>query len=57
MINFFDSFEKKHYEFQEKYDHEVEHGLDKEMQKKWDQRIDCMLENYQNSYLCEYYKV
>ena len=57
VIDFFDSFEKKHYEFQEKYDHEVDHGLDKEMQKKWDQRIDCMLENYQNSYLCEYNKV
>ena len=57
VIEFFDSFEKEHHEFQDKYDHEVDHGLNKEMQKKWDQTIECMLKNYQNNYLCEYNKV
>ncbi len=54
VINFFNSFEQKHAEFQERYDQEVQHGIDKNKQIQWDEKIKCMLENHLNDNLCEF---
>jgi hypothetical protein len=53
VINFFNSFEQKHFEFQEKYDQEAKHGIDKNAQIQWDEKIECMLDNHLNDDSCK----
>lgn len=57
VMNFFNSFEQKHVEFQEKYDHAVDHGLNKDVQNQWDQKIECMLENDLRDKSCDLGKI
>ena len=53
VMNFFNTFEQEHKEFQDKYDLEVKHGIDKIKQKQWNDKIDCLLDNYPNNDLCD----